>query len=305
MDLKESTKETKLKYMTEKPFYNPFPAAIEIQTITSCNAGCVICPHKDVVSKLPNGIMSMELFKKIIDQIKSPWGIRIIPYFNNEPFLDPLIFDRLAYINERCSEAEIEISTNVSRLDKDAQEKLEPFSIKELRLSIFGFTETSYKRVMPGLNWGETKKNLISIAGNKNLRSKIGQFSLVMIDYPEISNDDIILAQNFCRENFIKFEFWGFFDRSGNVEKFSNDIDKYSIFGCEQRRPLERMHINFRGDVVLCCMDWKWKYKLGNIFESSLEEVWNSDVYNEYREAVYNNGKREYTDLCRKCKLSL
>lgn len=291
--------------MVQKPSYNPFPAAIEIQTITSCNAGCIICPHRDVVSKLPNGIMPMDLFKRIIDQIRSPWGVRIIPYFNNEPLLDPFIFDRLAYINEKCPGAEIEISTNVSRLNEDMQERLQSFTIKELRLSVFGFTESSYKHVMPGLNWKETKENLISIAKNKSLREKIGQLSLVMVDYPEISREDIDLARDFCRENFVKFEFWGFFDRSGNVERFSNDIKKDSVFGCEQRRPLERIHINFKGDVVLCCMDWKWKHKIGNVFESSLEEVWNSEVYNEYRQAIYNNGSEDHTDLCKKCKLAL
>lgn len=291
--------------MEKRPSYNKFPLAIEIQTITSCNAGCTICPHRDVVSKLPNGIMSIDLFKKIIDQIKNPWGVRIIPYFNNEPLLDPFIFERLAYLNEKCPGSEIEISTNVSRLNEEMQSKLQLFTIKELRLSVFGFTDRSYRKVMPGLNWKETERNLVMLSKNKGLRSKIGQLSLVMIDYPEITQEDIVLAEDFCRENFIKFEFWGFFDRSGNVERFSNNINKELIFGCEQRRPLERIHINFRGDVVLCCMDWKWKHKLGNVSEVSLEEVWNSEVYNEYRQAIYNNGSETHTDLCRKCKLAL
>lgn len=285
--------------------YNPFPSAIEIQTISSCNAGCIICPHRDVAGKLPGGIMSMDLFKKIIDQIKNPWGIRIIPYFNNEPLLDPLIFERLSYINQKCPGVEIEVSTNVSQLNEEMQNKLKAFTIKELRLSVFGFTEESYRKVMPGLNWKKTKKNLDTLSQNKELRANIGQVSLVMVDYPEITQEDILLARDFCRETFIKFEFWGFFDRSGNVERFSNDINKEFVYGCEQRRPLERMHINFRGDVILCCMDWKWKHKLGNVTESSMEDIWNSEMYKKYRQAIYNNGSDVYTDLCKKCKLAL
>lgn len=116
---------------------------------------------------------------------------------------------------------------------------------------------------------------------------------------------DIDLARNFCKEAFIKFELWGFFDRSGNVKKFSNDVHKEVVYGCEQRRPLERMHINFKGDVILCCMDWKWQHKLGNVNERSLEEIWNSEIYNEYRKSIYNNGSGTRTGLCKKCKLSL
>jgi radical SAM protein with 4Fe4S-binding SPASM domain len=282
-----------------------FPLVLEIQTITACNAGCVICPHRTVSGSLPSGIMGMDLFKRIIDQVKNPWGTRIIPYFNNEPFLDPLIFDRVAYINDKCPGSEIEISTNASRLDQECQKKLEGLVIKDLRLSVFGFSEESYKRAMPGLNWSETKRNIERLAKNKELRANIGQVSLIMIDYPEIDRFDIEKAREFCRENFIKFEFWGFLDRSGNVERFTNGVSKDSVFGCEQRRPLERMHINFKGDVVLCCMDWKWEHVLGNVAESSIDEIWNSEKYKQYREAIYSNGDPKVTDLCRKCKISL
>lgn len=247
----------------------------------------------------------MDLFKKIIDQVKNPWGVRIVPYFNNEPFLDPFFFDRLGYINEKCPGAEIEISTNVSRLNADYQKRLEEYEIEDLRLSVFGFSERSYKEVMPNLNWKDTKTNLESIVKNKDLRAKIARMSLIMVDYPGLIRTEVQEARDFCRDNYIKFEFWGFLDRSGNVEKFSNEISKTKVFGCEQRRPLERMHINFKGDIVLCCMDWKWEHVLGNVADNLIEEVWNSKAYQQYREAIYFNGDEKKTRLCRKCKLAL
>ncbi len=287
------------------PLYNPFPAVIEIQTTSACNAGCIICPHRVVHDSIPKGIMSMEIFKDIIDQIENPWLVRIIPYFNNEPFLDPLIFDRLEYINDRCPSAEIEISTNASCLDAAIQEKLTSYSIKELRLSIFGFTEESYVRMMPGLDWATTLQNVRSLVTNKKLRASIGQVSLVMIDYPGISQVDITLARDFCKMNFIKFEFWGFLDRSGNVSDYSNEVKNNVVRGCEQRRLIERMHINVCGDVVLCCMDWRQEHILGKVTEQRLKEIWNSDLYVEYRRAMYQGGPDRYMSLCRKCKLAI
>lgn len=281
------------------------PLAIEIQTVSFCNSGCIICPYRSVAGKLPHGRMSMDLFMRILDQVEDNKAIRIIPYFNNEPFLDPLIFKRLRYICTTHPSVEIELSTNVSRLNEKYQNELAAYHIHDLRLSVFGFTDETHKKVMPGLNWKEVQNNLSLLIKNKALRSNVDNISIVMIDFPGLTKKDIFLAEKFCKESSLNFEFWGFMDRSGNVENFSNQINKKEVFGCEQNRPLERLHINFQGDVVLCCMDWKWKHKLGNLKRNSIDEIWNSSKYKEYRNAIYNNGSDKYTDLCKKCKLAL
>jgi radical SAM protein with 4Fe4S-binding SPASM domain len=207
----------------------------------------------------------------------------------------------LKYIIEKCPGAEIEISSNVSLLDAKMQKKLVGLNIRDLRLSVFGFTAASHHKIMPGLNWKIVKKNLWSLAKNKALRQTIGQISLVMIDYPGIKKDDITSAKLFCKKNFIKFEFWGFLDRGKNVRDYSNNIYKESVTGCEQRRPQERMHITFAGLVVLCCMDWKLEYVLGDLNKQTIKEVWNSDKYQKIREDIQNN---HAPGLCRKCKLA-
>jgi len=281
--------------------YNPFPLAFEIQTASYCNAKCMICPHREVSKNLPNGIMEMDLFKKIIDQIDNPWGVKIIPYFNNEPFLDSLFIDRLNYIAEKCPEAEIEISSNVSLLNAKMQKKLIGIDIRDLRLSVFGFTKESHHSVMPGLDWNIVEKNLWLLAENKELRQSIGQVSIVMIDYSGIKKEDIELAKSFCKKHFIKFELWGFFDRGKNVKDYSNDVYRDSVVGCEQRRQQERMHIIFDGRVVLCCMDWKLEYVLGNLNQQSIKEVWDSNEYQKIRKDIHDNNALE---LCKKCKLS-
>ncbi len=283
--------------------YKKFPSALEIQTASYCNSRCIICPHASISKKENSGIMSMGLFKKIIDQVKANPGIKIIPYLNNEPFLDPFFLDRLKYININCKNSEIEISTNVSKLDKGMQEKLLGTEIGELRLSLFGFSEEGHKQAMPGLNWAKVKKNLDDLLNFKSLRKNIKKISLIMIDYPGLKKEDMRLAKNYCKKHDIEFNFWGFLDRAGNVVNFSNRIMKKNTKGCEQNRPLERMHITFKGDVILCSMDWKWEYKIGNLNKDTIETVWNSKKYDKFREAIYLG--ENPPDLCKKCKLSL
>lgn len=283
--------------------YSQFPRALEIQTASYCNSNCIICPYRDVKNKITHGVMSDGLFKKIISQIKSSWSTRIVLYFNNEPFLDPNIIERIKYINLTLPYSEIEISSNASLLDSEIQKKLLGTHISDLRLSVFGFTKNTHKKVMPGLDWDIVKCNIDQLVNNKKLRTKIDQISIVMIDYPGLSKQDIKLARQYCENNFINFKLWGFFDRSANVKKFSNNFFKQTVIGCGQDRPLDRLHVLFDGQVVLCCMDWKQEHILGNLNTENIQEIWDSKKYQSVRNAIYSN-KGKPPKLCQHCILA-
>lgn len=284
--------------------YSPFPRALEIQTVSYCNAHCTICPYGDVFRQLPSGLMSMELFTKIIDQVPVPWGMRIIPYLNSEPFLDPLLIDRLHYINKRLPGSEIEISTNVSMLDETMQSRLVGIELKELRLSVFGFTPETHKRAMPLLNWGVVKANLDRLATNQELRQSIGQLSMIVVNYPDLLPEDLELSEAFCRDHFIKLERWGFLDRSQNVVQYTNGVNRESVRGCSQNRPLDRMHISHVGQVMLCCQDWKRQHLLGDLTTHTIQEVWDSPDYQDMRRRIYREGV-EAPDVCKHCVLAI
>jgi radical SAM protein with 4Fe4S-binding SPASM domain len=176
--------------------------------------------------------------------------------------------------------------------------------LEELRLSLFGFTQRTHVRIMPGLKWSCVKDNLGHLVNHQDFRRTIRKISLVMVDHPLVTSEDKELALRFCEEHNLSFNFWGFLDRSGNVERYSNEVHRPIIIGCEQNRPLERMHITFTGDVILCCQDWRWHNVIGNVKRQSLLDIWNSDKYQEYRERIYA-GIGEQPGVCTRCKLSV
>lgn len=284
--------------------YDAFPRAIEIQTISACNAKCVVCPHPHVSQELPSGIMDMQTFCSIIDQIRPSWNSRIIPYLNSEPMLDPLITHRLRYIGTQLSHSEVELSTNVSTLTPSKQKMMEGICLSELRLSVLGFTEKTHKLIMPGLCWKTVKQNLDYLVVNDSLRKQIGQIDVVMINHKLVTTEDIEIARHYCEKHSLVFNLWGFLDRAGNVERFSNRINHPIIIGCEQNRPLKRMHITFTGDVILCCQDWRWHNIIGNVKRQSLLEIWNGEFYQHYRESIYS-ARGEHPEICKRCKLSI
>lgn len=284
--------------------YSRFPRAVEIQTVSTCNAKCVICPHPEVSKELPSGTMDMDVFCGIIDQIDPSWGCRIIPYLNSEPLLDSKIVSRLRYVCDWSERSEMELSTNMSALTLSKQVEMTGVRLTDLRLSLFGFTENTHKLIMPGLNWVVVKQNLDHLVANRAFRQFVQQISIVMIEHPLVTAEDVELAQRYCEDHSLAFNFWGFLDRAGNVNQYSNNVHRLVITGCEQHRSLERMHITFTGDVILCCQDWRWNNVIGNIKRQSLLDIWNCDAYQHYREIIYA-GKGEQPEICSRCKLSV
>jgi len=84
-----------------------FPEFFLIQTISYCNARCLICPYADTVSIQEQGPMDLDLFKKIIDEasLYQNQVKQIMPYLMNEPLLDKTLVEKINYIhlkNPKC-----------------------------------------------------------------------------------------------------------------------------------------------------------------------------------------------------------
>lgn len=95
---------------------------------------------------------------------------------------------------------------------------------------------------------------------------------------------------------------WQNFDtltnRSGSVD-YGGEID--ATKPCNY--PLYYMFINHDGDVYLCPQDWSKKYIFGNVFEKSFIEVWQSNLFNQYRQILLNHRNIDPCKNCNTCGL--
>ncbi len=121
------------RYILRKVRHNIFPVSVAIQTTSYCNGYCIICPYRVVYNKLPQGVMTWDLYKKIIDEC-SYYKVRLLQFFMfGEPLLDKDIVKRLNYAKEKINKAKIIISTNASLLTKELTHQL----IKYVDIFIF------------------------------------------------------------------------------------------------------------------------------------------------------------------------
>ena len=64
--------------------------------------------------------------------------------------------------------------------------------------------------------------------------------------------------------------------------------------------PSTQMFIKWDGEALLCCCDWEYKVVHGNVFETSIEEVWTNGSYQHYRDTL-KQGRRDKLEMCRLC----
>lgn len=95
----------------------------------------------------------------------------------------------------------------------------------------------------------------------------------------------------------------GLMDRTGllsdyisNKEMQERRLETRTVVGCGNwgDRTTEWLHINAAGDVILCCNDYNFDYKFGNVNTQSIREIWGSDAH-------ATTVERAYREICANC----
>lgn len=296
--------------LLKNPFYNFFyeqtlnkkmkrfgkiPFRMMIENTNICNADCVFCPHKKMKRK--KGVMTMDLFKKTIDQSKN-LGINYITIYGfGEPLLDKYFFERVRYAKEREIER-VTTNTNGMYLDKRKIFQIFISGLDEIYISFDAASENVYKKIRPGLNFQTVEKNILHLIGEKRKR--------------KAKKPEIILSYVETEDN--KKE------TKDYLQKWKNQADRISISSVHnwtgainsgdklkkgRREPCRLlwtdMVISWNGDVPLCCHDYENKIILGNIEQQSIKEIWGGEKLRKIRKWHKKNSFEKIL-LCKNCQ---
>lgn len=65
-------------------------------------------------------------------------------------------------------------------------------------------------------------------------------------------------------------------------------------------KPFREIGVNYDGSIDLCCIDWVSEYRVGNLHDLSLEDIWQHDKMNAARQFLYA-GQRDQLRPCHGC----
>ncbi len=119
--------------------------SISIETTNICNANCIFCAYQ--YQTRPKGVMSMDLFRKVIDNYVDLGGrvLSLTPTVG-DPLVDPDCLARIRYARSRQITS-IAMYSNMISLEHVGAKALANSGITSLTVSVSGFDEEMYKRV--------------------------------------------------------------------------------------------------------------------------------------------------------------
>ena len=119
--------------------------------------------------------------------------------------------------------------------------------------------------------------------------------------------DTTALVERFGGSRFIVRSF-EIMDRAGYLPiglKPEKPFEK--LAGCNNTgsRPIEHIHINPRGQCVLCCEDYDEFHKVGDLTKQSIDEVLSGEEMARLRRMIYGVEEAPDDFICRKCVFAL
>jgi len=130
---------------------------IFIETTLTCNSRCVFCYHHN---KVLTGTMTMDLFKKIIDDSYKNGIKNAILSVYGEPLADKYFFDRIEYLTKKGMTYGF-ISNGSLLTPKKTDKLLSLPGLNFINFSVNGYAKNIYEKMMVGLNRDISYKNIL------------------------------------------------------------------------------------------------------------------------------------------------
>jgi len=292
-----------------------FPEVIRLESSGLCNFRCVHCPTGIRPNGRPN--LSMEIFNQFLKNIDERDYIPrvVVLYHGGEPLINKNLDLFIKILKERGVQ-KTQVVTNGSLLNNEWAERLINARLDEIHFSFDGESPEENNLIRKNGNFlrdAENVKLLISVKkrlGVENPKIKIsnirfaneGQLMEMHRINEYIFNDIPEYIKTFFFENSKDIVFqsypamvWpGLETNLYKILEFKNNQLDYCPY------LFETITILSNGKVVPCCYDLKGEKVFGNIQNSNILDIWQSQDYSLFRE---NFRKKIFDNLCKNCNV--
>ena len=289
------------------------PFAIGIGPSDFCNFKCNYCFQATDKGVRDPKMLEFSDFQIIIEQIQKLLSngndkLKIIRFIGNgEPFLNKNIAKMVKYASQKKLADRYEITTNASLLTHELTDELVNSGLTRLIVSIQGVTEEKYKEVCKYnidlsklINeltyfYNQSRGNCKLMIKTVNLSVELAEEKKKFFDIFEEISDEISIE---------------------NVMDACEDIDYTTLLTEEEQEETRygtelkekkccdslfmNMNIHANGDVDVCGCIYPPLF-IGNVYKTSLDELWNGSYHKEIM-IKHLTGKRDEINVCSKCK---
>ena len=285
------------------------PYNVVIEPTNVCNLQCPLCSTGIGAKTRDKGILDLENFKKMIDQIKDSclqlslqnWG-------------EATLVEDLPNMIKYAAENKIftRLSTNFSLKYKDDYiEKLAKSGLGRIVIDLDGTTQEVYQKYRINGNLEivlRNSKELIRIKKENKLEFPIIQTRMLVMKHNEHQIDEFKKISKEMEVDEIEL---------GNIQLNPNTAkDKwlpnnpefvYATYRGEENIqpchwPWSGLTVNWDGGISPCCVIDDQDTDFGNIFKNNLSEIWNNEYYVSARSVFSDTKKITKNTICNICK---
>ena len=265
------------------------PEIVQIESTNICNAKCVFCPRDDMHRR--QGIMSVELFKKIADEC-AELGITHVRMHNyGEAFIDKRLVEKVRYAKQRGIQ-EVGVISNGSLISDEVARGMIDAGLDAINISVDASGKDVFESTRIGLKYDKVIANIERLV---RLRAESGKRRPKLI----LS----FVRQNNSADEQAFIEHWRAIADKIHVTDLHNwagTLNTESDVNYPCYRPWLTFTVLWDGRVSLCCADFDGKTILGDLNTSSIREIWNAEPYRLVRRQHLESGG---PDICRACDL--
>ena len=288
------------------------PFTVSFEPTTACNLRCPECPSGLRQFTRPTGNLKADFFRRTLDDIADRL-LYLIFYFQGEPYINPSFLDM---VREAANRGVYTItSTNGHFLnDANARRTIES-GLDRLIISVDGTTQDTYAAyrkegkldvVLQGA------RNLVKWKKEMNSPTPHLIFQFLVVKPNEHQMGDVVKLAREIGIDEVKFKTAQLYDyEHGNPlmptdERYARYYKKedgtYAQKNKLQNHCWKLWHscvITWDGLVAPCCFDKDVTHRLGDVKNTSLNEVWDGAAYDDFRTRLLRG--RSEIDICQNC----
>lgn len=273
-----------------------FPKRLQIETFLGCNAACTMCSVQDWQRE--HGEMEDDVFLQILEESK--------PFQNHLEVVsltmdgEPLMGRKIARRVVQCQESglfNIGFATNGSLMKKKKTRELLDAGLDWISFSFDTLDASVFEKVRVNLKHDIVKDNIINFI---NVRDRGNYKTKINVRF---------LGHAIDSSGFEEYRrFWSGMVSDGDEIHFGEAYDWYSGKKSDFKERVscsyvfDNLVILRDGTVPLCCRDYNATFVYGNIMETSLINIWNSQFFCKVRR-WHAEGRGGQIDLCAGCDM--
>ena len=265
------------------------PEIVQIESTNICNAKCVFCPRDEMHRR--QGVMSVPLFRKIVDECAALGVTHVRLHNYGEAFLDRHLVEKVRYAKERGIREVGMISNGSLITDKVARGMVEA-GLDAINISVDAGGKEVFDSTRIGLNYDKVVANIERLV---RIRGELGKRrpKLILSFVRQHNSADEQAFIEHWRHVADKIHITDLHNWAGTLNQQS-DV-QYPCY-----RPWLTFTVLWDGRVALCCADFDGHTILGDLNTSSIEAIWNGEAYRRVRKEHLESGG---PDVCRSCDL--